>query len=396
MHYKKEPCRNFQRGSCQYGERCKFLHVTLQHPKPNNAFGFGTQAGSQQQQKPNPFGFGVQGNPQPKAANNFGNKQNQYKPFENKWSRISSIANSNTASSRQPDNQPQSANHKCTDPDHCKQIIAQDFEHERPLWKLTCYGHWRNAPCDIVGDISYEELRAAAYDEAKRGLSLQSIVERERNLLNSKLMEFDNVLRTPYTGPFNSALVSQNPFPPATPNAFSLTPQNSAPPAVSSFSQLGSSLNTGLGTRPFAPSNNALGQPNSSSNSSMTSGVFGINNLPSANAGPFDSQFPAQAISNPFTSNITSFNNSGVVGAGSNKFSAPASSNPTPFSFGNQPSIPSIGPVSSSTATEQATTNIQLVKSLQSETITGDTGVWLKDKWIPGEIPEEAPPEAFV
>lgn len=62
-------------------------------------------------------------------------------------------------------------------------------------------------------------------------------------------MEFDNVLRTPYTGPFNSALVSQNPFPPATPSAFSLTPQNSAPPAVSSFSQLGSSLNTGLGTR---------------------------------------------------------------------------------------------------------------------------------------------------
>lgn len=33
-----------------------------------------------------------------------------------------------------------------------------------------------SGPCDIVGDISYEELRALAYDEAKRGLSLQSIV----------------------------------------------------------------------------------------------------------------------------------------------------------------------------------------------------------------------------
>lgn len=35
-----------------------------------------------------------------------------------------------------------------------------------------------SAPCDIIGDISYEELRAAAYDDAKRGLSLQSIVRK--------------------------------------------------------------------------------------------------------------------------------------------------------------------------------------------------------------------------
>lgn len=31
---------------------------------------------------------------------------------------------------------------------------------------------------DIIGDISYEELRAAAYDDAKCGLSLQSIVRK--------------------------------------------------------------------------------------------------------------------------------------------------------------------------------------------------------------------------
>lgn len=64
--------------SCQYGERCKFLHVIQQQPK-SNAFGFGTQATSHQQQKPNPFGFGVQNNAQSKGVNDFGNKQSQFK-----------------------------------------------------------------------------------------------------------------------------------------------------------------------------------------------------------------------------------------------------------------------------------------------------------------------------
>lgn len=31
-------------------------------------------------------------------------------------------------------------------------------------------------PCDIVGDISYEELRATAYDDARKGLPLTAIV----------------------------------------------------------------------------------------------------------------------------------------------------------------------------------------------------------------------------
>lgn len=37
--------------------------------------------------------------------------------------------------------------------------------------------------CDIVGDVSYEELRAIAYDEAKRGISLQSIVRKHVDCL---------------------------------------------------------------------------------------------------------------------------------------------------------------------------------------------------------------------
>ncbi|KAL5839859.1 hypothetical protein ACOSQ4_012467 [Xanthoceras sorbifolium] len=397
MQYKKDLCRNFQRGSCQYGERCKFLHVTQQQPK-SNASGFGAQAGTNQHQKPNPFGFGVPINSQSKGANDFGSKQNQNKPFENKWTRFSPIPTSDAPSSRKPENHPQPTNHKCTDPDSCKRLIAEDFENERPLWKLTCYSHWKNATCDIVGDVSYEELRAAAYDDAKRGLSLQSIVERERNLLNSKLVEFDNLLRNPYTGPHKSGVASQSPFPAATAIAFSPSPQNSAPPAVSSFSQLGSSINTGFGIRPSAPSNNAFGQPNFIPNSSQTSSAFATNNVPSANSGSFGNQFPAQATRSSFTSNATSSSNSGVFGAGSNQFSTPATTthNASPFSFNNQSSVLPSRPVTSTNAAEQSPINIQLVKNLESGTVTGDASVWLKEKWIPGEIPEEAPPDAFV
>nr|KJB74813.1 hypothetical protein B456_012G009900 [Gossypium raimondii] len=291
MHNKKEACRNFQRGSCQYGERCKFLHVIQQQPK-SNAFGFGTQAISHQQQKPNPFGFGVQNNAQSKGANDFGNKQSQ---FKNTWTRSS--ASSGAPSLRQPDNQPQATNHRCNDPESCKRIIAEDFEHERPLWKLTCYSHWKNSPCDIVGDVSYEELRAAAYDDAKRGLSLQSIIERERNLLNSKLVEFENFLRNPYRGPAGSAAAQQIPFPGATTIVLSPTTQNTV--------------------------------------------------APQSNVPP----------SSPAFLNV-SLSNSEAVG--------------------------------------REATNVQLGNNLPTTVASGDSNIWLKEKWTPGEIPEEAPPDAYV
>ncbi|XP_022154304.1 zinc finger CCCH domain-containing protein 16-like [Momordica charantia] len=138
MQYKKDLCRNFQRGSCKYGERCRYIHAT-QQPQNSGSFGFGMQTSSQHQQKPNPFGFGVHSTGQSKAAADFGSKQNQYKPFENKWTRSSTP--SGNAPSQKSDNQPPSANHKCTDGESCKCQIVEDFQNERPLWKLTCYGH---------------------------------------------------------------------------------------------------------------------------------------------------------------------------------------------------------------------------------------------------------------
>lgn len=396
MNRKKEPCRNFQRGSCQYGERCKFLHVTQQQPKPNVS-GFGAQTSSNfqhtnvQQQRSNPFGFGVQSNSLPKGTSDFGSKQNHFKPFENKWTRFSPLTTgSSSSSSRQSDNQVQPANHKCTDPESCKRQIVEDFEHERPIWKLTCYGHCKSAPCDIVGDISYEELRLAAYDDAGRGLSLQSIVERERSLLNSKLIEFDSLLRKPYAAPPNSTLAIQSPAP--NPDASSLTAQNNTPPSASSFSQLSTSPNMGFGTRPSTPSNNAFGQSNSIQFSSQTSGAFGTNNLAFGNAGSFGSQLPVQMHGSPLPSNTAGFSHNNMS-AGSKAFSSSAAS-PQIISFANNQS-PILSSGTNSMFSAESTMHAQLEK-MQRDNFSGDMSIWLKEEWNPGEIPEEEPPDAFV
>lgn len=380
MHYKKEPCRNFQRGSCQYGERCKFLHVT-QQPQKSSSFGFGMQTSSQHQQKPNPFGFGVPSTSQSKATADFGSKQNQYKPFENKWTRSSTPTGN--AQSRKPDNHLSSANHKCTDGESCKRQIAEDFQNERPLWKLTCYGHNKNEPCDIVGDVSYEELRAMAYDEAKRGISLQSIVERERNLLNSKLAEFEGLLHKPYVTPSNRAPGNQSSF--SGTNFLSILPsaQNNTP-SLSSFSQLGASLNMGFGARPSNPPNNVFGQPVQSSSPLQNSSAFGMTNFPSTSAvavgGKLGSQLPNQTFGN---STLSGFTNSGVTNAESKLSSAAMLTNFPPTD-------------ANSSACGQIAPNAQLVNKLQQENSSVDVSIWMKEKWVPGEIPEVAPPDAVV
>ncbi|ESW03498.1 hypothetical protein PHAVU_011G018600 [Phaseolus vulgaris] len=361
----RDICRNFQRGSCQYGERCRYSHVTQQR-KPNdqgfggqngshqqrstNPFGFGSGSGSQQQQqKSKPFGFGAQNSSQLNGGPRPEYKPNQYKPFENKWNRQPSKPQNGVKS----DNNPQPVEHRCTDPDNCKRQIAEDFEKEKPIWILTCYSHCKGAPCDIVGDISYEELRASAYEDAKRGMSLQSIVEKERNILKSKMLEFEKLLSEPYQKPVSSSLDSQRPQSiGANANQFSGTSQSNGPLSVSSFSQLGSSMNMGFG-RPSAPPTNTLAQP-SFFGVGVTSGNFGVQ-------------------SNPHSTQVdlTMF---------------PGSTQPTSTTFNNS------GP----NTMFQTTSDVQLSNKLQAENVSGDISIWLKDKWNPGEIPEEAPPDSLV
>ncbi|KAJ0985219.1 hypothetical protein J5N97_003575 [Dioscorea zingiberensis] len=380
MNRRRELCRNFQRGSCQFGDRCKFLHAATQTQNKPNPFGFGAHSPSQplntaQQQRPNPFGFGVQNNSNGNDASNFGARyQGPAKPFENKWARTPS-----TNTSQQTETQPQAAVHKCTDSESCKHQIADDFKNEAPLWKLTCYSHCKYGPCDISGDVSYEELRAAAYEDAKRGLSLQSIVDRERNLLNSKLLEFDNLLRNPYLVPQNPSFPARSQFP-GTNNSMQLpNTQSNGPPAFSSFSQLGASTNLGSNITSQAPGiqpNTLFGQPSLPQNTSQSSGrsemKFGM-------PGVFGSQLSAPTPG--ISSNPHAFNfGSGVVSTGSHS---------VPFT-----AIPAHDPPSGFSSGPKLSANAAPSPIMDEEDGSGDNKIWMKEKWERGEIPEEEPPQS--
>ncbi|EXB53616.1 Zinc finger CCCH domain-containing protein 16 [Morus notabilis] len=376
MPVQQELCRNFQRGSCQFGQRCKFLHVNPQQQRPNNLFGAGAQSVSFQPQKSNPYGFGVQNNSQQKPFN---------KPFENTWTRFSPVSTGTAPASRQSESQAQ-ANH--------------------------------NAPCDIVGDISYEELRAAAYDDAKRGLSFQSIVDREWNLLSSKLREFENLCKPHAVRP-SLTPANQNTFPGMGPNAFSQPAQNSAPTSVSTFSQLGASLNVASGPRhlfflrPPAPSNNAFLAPSPFGVSSQTPSAFGTKSLSSEIQGtyskvfsggvfPFEfsschipvssgDQFPAPTAASPFTSSPSVFGNNSFVRAESNPVIPSAVPAQNPGATNN----PSPGLFMGLNPNSNANGEVQQTNYTQNAELSGvDTSVWLRTKWSPGEIPDEAPPDA--
>ncbi|XP_047968197.1 zinc finger CCCH domain-containing protein 16 isoform X2 [Salvia hispanica] len=405
MPPKKELCRYFQRGSCQYGTRCKFLHTTPQQSQSNpfgssrspnpqpNPFGFGAQTSrtpnQQPNPQPNPFGFGVQSNAHSRGGDGFVSKPNQVKPFDNKWSRFSNVNNSSAPASRQANNQPSTANHTCnpTDIESCKRAILEDLENEKPLWKLTCYGHMRNGSCDIVGDISYDELRALAYDDAKHGKDIASIVERERNLLNSKLLEFQKLAQNPY--PVSSAPTpsSQNMFgggstiAPVVNNGFSSQ--------VSSFSQLSGSSNT----RSAAAPNFSFGQPNAFQNNTQPSS-FQTNNSPFNTSGSFGIQ--PQHSTQSFSPFGTTNSNNGAISAQQNPFSTPASLPQTGNGAGKQLNFFTNEPISASSGIGLTNTTTQLINNIPTENTNVDAGIWTKVEWNVGEIPEEEPPTIYI
>ncbi|KAL9226956.1 hypothetical protein vseg_002708 [Gypsophila vaccaria] len=420
MSHRNEPCRNFRRGSCHYGDKCKFLHITQQQQQPN-AFGFGSQTNAQQQ-KPNPFGFGVQNSGPATGSGGF-------KPFENKWVRPGQQANQSQGAQSQGAN-----NHECTDPALCKRLIAEDFQHERPLWKLTCYGHYKHLPCDISGDISPEELRAEAYSDAKRGLGIQAIVEKEKNLEKSKLNECENLLQNSFTKHTQPTMSNKSPFPTSGTTSPFPTPQNTGPSPFPSFgTQQGSSPNMLFGVRPSTPSNNAFAQFKGSGpfgSTSVPSGPFGSQVPAQTSGNPFGGQtsggsFPAQTSGNsfavqtsgnPFASNTSGFGNGGMTSQGNQAplqtSGNPFSSNTSPFSNSGlatqgrnlSPSLPVTQQQIQTPAVGQPSllngftnsTSVEQRPIVQKEVVPVDASIWTKAEWKLGEIPEQPPPPEYV
>uniref|UniRef100_A0ACD5ZFF0 Uncharacterized protein n=1 Tax=Avena sativa TaxID=4498 RepID=A0ACD5ZFF0_AVESA len=425
MNRRQELCRNFQRGSCKYGAQCRYLHSTSnqqqqqqQQTRPN-PFGFGaasrqqqqqpsfgmqSQQFQQQQQQPNPFGFGVQG-----GASQQRNAPGPAKPFQNKWVRDPS------APTKQAEAQAAQAAHtSCTDPESCRQQISDDFKNETPLWKLTCYAHLRSGPCDITGDISYEELRAKAYEQGKQGHPLQSIVEGERNLQNAKLAEFNNLL--------NSTRASQTPsfptvgsFPEVKNNSSFGGSQTNGPPVFASFNQIGAATSFGSGTRitaPGVPTNTMFGQSTQPTFGQSTQPTFGQSTQPSF--GQSTQPTFGQSTGPTFGQSTTSTPSFGAptFGNAGMKFGVQDAS-------GSQTSRQTFGSMSSNSNFPGSTssTHHRDIDRQSQELLNGmtalpsavdqapveenknenqDDSIWLKEKWAIGQIPLDEPPQRHV
>lgn len=163
-------CRDFLRGNCRFGSRCKFLHEFPQ----------------QQRQQP-AFGVKNQGQHQPLTVGKGGN---YYSPL--------------TSQKKEKTRTPLKE-HRCTELKECKLQIKEDLENEQPVfWSLTCYAHGKYLPNDVDGDVSFEELRAHAYAAGKQGVPFDGVVQNERSMFAGKKKEFDYILENPYTGPASS------------------------------------------------------------------------------------------------------------------------------------------------------------------------------------------------
>lgn len=390
-------CREFLRGSCRFGSRCKFSHNTSQQPR---------------QQSTNPFGFGVenQGQQQPKGAN-------YYSPL---------------ASQRQDKNQSQAAvkEHRCNDPKECKLQIKEDLEHELPVfWRLTCYAHGKFLPNDIVTDVSFEELRAHAYAAGKQGMSFDSVVQNERSMFAAKKREFDSLLNNPYSGPASSGShgftnsplqqkASNMSFGTVTP-VFPSSPfntSNSPPgPAQDPFQSMGglsgsgggkesSGFTFGLGASSGTAKSNSL-LPLSPPAPGFSFGMRPSEPGPSMQASSPQNVFSSS--SQPFSGfGQSSFNFNPTIG---NPSGAPLNlfGSSSPFQAVNETEMSdSLLSHSQSNAGGKnlEASMTQMLADLTNHTPSahfsqqhegppdGKADIWLKSKWDLGEIPEEEPP----
>lgn len=70
-----------------------------------------------------------------------------------------------------------------------RETIAQDLATEQPSWLLSCYGHKREGPCDLTGDVSFEEAQWKFYSDRAAGIPDFKLVEEFKGAVASKERE---------------------------------------------------------------------------------------------------------------------------------------------------------------------------------------------------------------
>ena len=70
-----------------------------------------------------------------------------------------------------------------------RETVATDFATEQPLWLLSCYGHRREGPCDLTGDVSFEEARWKFFSDRANGVPDYKLVEEFKGALAAKERE---------------------------------------------------------------------------------------------------------------------------------------------------------------------------------------------------------------
>ncbi|BFI23817.1 protein MpC3H4 [Marchantia polymorpha subsp. ruderalis] len=392
MSRRQEICRDFQRGSCRYGTRCKFLHQTNAPQQPR-------QPQNNQNQR-NAFGGAAGNNYYGALGNNNNNNNNNHSQRHNTQSSVAA------------------KEHKCNNPRLCKDQIEEDFQNEHPVfWRLTCYAHYKFLPNDIVGDVSPEELRAIAYDSAKQGLSLKDVAQREASMFAAKNAEFEALRRNPYKGPASQG--SATPFSPFSASPFMSSPasQNNSSAMVSGQPLTLSNPNPAAG-QGFAQNPNIFGAPAARGFSfgqpSVGSGDTIFGPRPSTqNPSPFGVQQPnvfqqtpfqqspftntasPPAVAQPAAQTQSPFTN---VQAGSSGVQSPFGFN-SPFTgFPSNPgstrgfaSPPGNSPSLSATPAPSLV-NTSTVPVPVRSTNADEDAKWFKDVWKIGEIPEGEPP----
>ncbi|KAK9815931.1 hypothetical protein WJX72_012127 [[Myrmecia] bisecta] len=74
-------------------------------------------------------------------------------------------------------------------------LVRHDWQNERPMWPLTCYGHQRDQPNDIEGETSPEEVRWAQMEAARSGQSVQQLQGEFQAAVQAKDDQFQVLLR---------------------------------------------------------------------------------------------------------------------------------------------------------------------------------------------------------